>query len=276
MDLFPRMTVVETARSVRNYLRKGALPQWMSVAVEGSSEHGTAWKEKDIGEEGFDADNSHATIREDSDGEGSAEHTRGEVITHQKLHAGRPRNQEGKAFETLHFTGPVIGNQYGNHKLALQDLPVKKRRKVELSHHKQNQMAGTTKTSPRSNRSTLRAWKKSISAERAASPLTPITHRPVTFMTNLQIPNTDVVRHEYIYTTGAAALPNFIELARSTYGILPDQVIKSLEVYIDGRKINISVDDEEKEWEWGLVLGIIHFSGIPEDEIASVDIRAEG
>lgn len=103
-----------------------------------------------------------------------------------------------------------------------------------------------------------------------------VPNRPVTFLTRLQIPNTDVVRHEFVDTVGVVTLADFMEMLRESNGMLPGQYIRSVEVEIGGRTVDIEVDDPESEWEWGLVLGILHFSGVPDGQKAYVDIRVDG
>lgn len=100
--------------------------------------------------------------------------------------------------------------------------------------------------------------------------------RTVTFLTRLQIPDTDVVRHEFVDTAGIVTLKSFIKLLRKSNGMLPQQRIKEFEVDIAGRTVDVHVDDPECEWEWGLVLGILHFSGVPEGQKVYVDIRLDG
>lgn len=128
-----------------------------------------------------------------------------------------------------------------------QSMPAKKRRKTEASPPEENGAATAT--------------------------LAPA--RPFTFMTRLKLPHTDVVRHEFIDTTGIVTLPDFTMLLRESNGMLPDQHIKGFEVEIGDRTIDIDTGDPEGEWDWGLVLGILHFSGLPDGLKAYVDIRLE-
>lgn len=100
--------------------------------------------------------------------------------------------------------------------------------------------------------------------------------RSVTFLTRLQIPDTDVVRHEFVDTVGIVTLASFTKLLRMCNGMLPEQRIKGFEVEIGGRTVDVDMDDPGREWEWGLVLGILHFSGVPEGQKAYVDVRVEG
>lgn len=100
--------------------------------------------------------------------------------------------------------------------------------------------------------------------------------RSFTFLTRLQIPDTDVVRHEFVDTVGIVTLASFTKLLRICNGMLPEQRIKGFEVEIGGRTVDVDMDDPGREWEWGLVLGILHFSGVPEGQKAYVDVRVEG
>lgn len=100
-------------------------------------------------------------------------------------------------------------------------------------------------------------------------------NRAVTFLTRLQIPDTDVVRHEFVDTAGIFTLNSFIKLLRKSNGMLPQQRINGFEVEIAGRTVDVNVDDPEREWEWGLVLGILHFSGVPDGQKVYVDIRVD-
>lgn len=115
------------------------------------------------------------------------------------------------------------------------------------------------------------------SSEKAptASTTSSTLRQPVTFLTRLQIPNTDVVRHEFIDTVGIVTLADFMQMLRESNGMPLGQHIRSFEVDIGGRTVDIEVDDPESEWEWGLVLGILHFSGVPDGQKAYVDIRVD-
>lgn len=103
-----------------------------------------------------------------------------------------------------------------------------------------------------------------------------VLNQPVTFLTRLQIPNTDVVRHEFVDTVGIVTLADFLQMLRESNGMLPGQYISSFEVEIGGRTVDVEVDDPESDWEWGLVLGILHFSGVPDGQRAYVDIKVNG
>lgn len=100
-------------------------------------------------------------------------------------------------------------------------------------------------------------------------------NRTVTFLTRLQIPNTDAVRHEFVDTIGIVTLKTFIKLLRKSNDMLLQQRIKGFEVEIAGRTVDVNLDDPEREWEWGLVLGILHISGMPEGQKVYVDIRVD-
>lgn len=122
-----------------------------------------------------------------------------------------------------------------------------------------------------------------VKKRRKTNPIAPVGEgapatlsRSVTFLTRMQIPHTDIVRHEFVDTVGIVTLADFTDMLRTSNGILPEQHIMGFEVEIGGRTVDIDVEDPESEWEWGLVLGILHFSGVPDGQKAYVDIRMDG
>lgn len=150
------------------------------------------------------------------------------------------------------------------HNFPLQNVdlvPPRKRRKTEPNYSSnQNQETTTDKISPVRNYG------------QEKTPLSsPVRRQPFTFVTRMQIPNTDVIRQEHIDINSIIPLAEFIRILRTVHGMSGAQQIGYLDVGFPERHIHIAAAGEDGEWKWGLVLGIIHLSGISE-RTATVDL----
>lgn len=216
--------VRDAASSIRNYLGKGTLPDWMIATTYPPREKGTYTGPREL-------DSSSKSSRADSGTDSSGSEGSG--------------NEKENTYNSL--PPQPSGRSAGPH-----PLPTKKRRK-------------TDPTTPFDK-----------DAPTASTASSSVLNQSVTFLTRLQIPNTDVVRHEFVDTVGIVTLADFLQMLRKSNGMLAGQYISSFEVEIGGRTVDVEVDDPESDWEWGLVLGILHFSGVPDGQKAYVDIKVDG
>lgn len=94
----------------------------------------------------------------------------------------------------------------------------------------------------------------------------PSSQFPHLFITHLSTMNTTGPRKHYLVdVTKPTSLPIFLEKIRSKAGdeMSANQYIKSVQIEIAGKNVDIAVEDPEGEWDWGLVMGILLYSGIP-------------
>lgn len=100
------------------------------------------------------------------------------------------------------------------------------------------------------------------SAEKGiSSPIAP--HPSLVFSTRLTAPENPDTTYKFVYTDNAPSLSTFLKKVHKRHNLREEQRIGSFQVQIDNRRFVIILDEQEKHWDWSVILKLVRDSKGP-------------